>query len=118
MLTFGWNKSGQLGLQPDAGITATSPSPSCSPLLLEDVTVPRPLSLEQTHVSKVACGWNHTLVISDTGGLFAWGANTFGQLGVPQAVKQSERPLHIPQEVCYSKNCLYWSPWGQCDHYK
>ena len=30
---------------------------------------------------QVACGYAHTLALSDEGTLFAWGANSYGQLG-------------------------------------
>ena len=30
---------------------------------------------------QVVCGYAHTLALSDEGALFAWGANSYGQLG-------------------------------------
>ena len=32
-------------------------------------------------IIKVVCGYAHTLAVSDEGQLFAWGANSYGQLG-------------------------------------
>ena len=31
--------------------------------------------------SKVVCGYAHTLALSDSGELYGWGANSYGQLG-------------------------------------
>lgn len=32
-------------------------------------------------ITKAACGWKHTLVLTATGCALAWGAGAFGQLG-------------------------------------
>ena len=32
-------------------------------------------------VTSVVCGYAHTLAVTDEGALFAWGANSYGQLG-------------------------------------
>ena len=57
---------------------------------------------------KVSCGWNHTLAIGDGGSLIAWGSNAFGQLGVPDVVKQTERPIVLQQQV--GKDSHAWVP--------
>ena len=84
---FGWNKNGQLGVPP-----------------CEDVAFPHPLASKLPHsptvrVEKVSCGWNHTLAIGDGGSLIVWGSNAFGQLGVPDVVKHTERPIVLQQQV-------------------
>lgn len=33
-------------------------------------------------IEKVACGYAHTLALSDEGALYVWGGNGFGQLGL------------------------------------
>lgn len=33
-------------------------------------------------LAKVACGYEHTLALSDEGKLYAWGGNSYGQLGI------------------------------------
>ena len=96
MHVFGWNKNGQLGVPP-----------------CEDVTIPHPLTSKLPHsptvrVMKVSCGWNHTLAIGDGGSLIAWGSNAFGQLGVPDVVKQTERPIVLQQQV--GKDSHAWVP--------
>ena len=30
---------------------------------------------------QIVCGYAHTMALSDEGALFAWGANSYGQLG-------------------------------------
>jgi len=61
----GWNNKGQLGLG----------DIDDRPLLCQ---VPF-LAL----VKQVSCGWNHTLAITEAG-LYVWGSNSFGQLGIGQ----------------------------------
>lgn len=48
-------------------------------------TVPKPIriaSLVGLPVAFIACGANHSMVLSKSGAVFGWGKNTFGQLGV------------------------------------
>lgn len=59
----GWNNKGQLGLG----------DIDDRPLLCQ---VPFPALVKQ-----VSCGWNHTLAITEAG-LYVWGSNSFGQLGI------------------------------------
>ncbi|XP_078065282.1 putative E3 ubiquitin-protein ligase HERC3 [Mustelus asterias] len=52
-------------------------------------------SLCQKNIIQVACGSNHTMALSEDGELFAWGQNTYGQLGLgTQEASQS-----VPQSV-------------------
>ncbi|XP_023201664.1 secretion-regulating guanine nucleotide exchange factor isoform X1 [Xiphophorus maculatus] len=46
-------------------------------------------------VAKVACGWDFTLLLTDSGQLFACGSNAFGQLGVGQTVTHSSELLAV-----------------------
>ncbi|XP_033122621.1 RCC1 and BTB domain-containing protein 1-like isoform X2 [Anneissia japonica] len=63
---WGYNGNGQLGL----GNNVNQPSPC------------RVSSIQNTVVSQIVCGYAHALALSDTGVLFAWGANSYGQLGI------------------------------------
>lgn len=45
-------------------------------------------------LSRIACGGYHSLCLSKTGVLFAWGENTFGQLGVGNCDYQN-RPVAV-----------------------
>lgn len=38
---------------------------------------------------QVACGYAHTLVLTDEGQVYAWGANSYGQLGTGNKSNQS-----------------------------
>ncbi|XP_072035164.1 RCC1 and BTB domain-containing protein 1-like [Amphiura filiformis] len=64
---FGWgyNGNGQLGL----GNNVNQPSPC------------RVSSLQGVVVSQIVCGYAHSMALSDEGILYAWGANSYGQLG-------------------------------------
>ncbi|XP_072351454.1 probable E3 ubiquitin-protein ligase HERC4 [Scyliorhinus torazame] len=47
------------------------------------ITKPQLLkSLSEKNIIQVACGNNHSLALSKDGQLFAWGQNTYGQLGI------------------------------------
>ncbi|XP_032437941.1 secretion-regulating guanine nucleotide exchange factor isoform X3 [Xiphophorus hellerii] len=46
-------------------------------------------------VTNVACGWDFTLFLTDSGQLFACGSNAFGQLGVGQTVTHSSELLAV-----------------------
>ncbi|XP_043980367.1 secretion-regulating guanine nucleotide exchange factor isoform X1 [Gambusia affinis] len=46
-------------------------------------------------VSNVACGWDFTLLLTDSGQLLACGSNAFGQLGVGQTVTHSSELLVV-----------------------
>ena len=64
---FGWgyNGNGQLGL----GNNVNQLSPC------------RVSALNNIVIIKVVCGYAHTLALTDEGHLYAWGANSYGQLG-------------------------------------
>lgn len=46
-------------------------------------------------VANVACGWDFTLLLTDSGQLLACGSNTFGQLGVGQTVQDTAELLAV-----------------------
>ncbi|XP_063173848.1 RCC1 and BTB domain-containing protein 1 isoform X2 [Candoia aspera] len=77
---------------------------------------------------KIVCGYAHTLALTDEGSLYAWGANTYGQLGTGnksnhlspvQIMMEKERVIEIA--ACHSTHTsaaktqsglVYM--WGQC----
>ncbi|XP_046853542.1 RCC1 and BTB domain-containing protein 1-like isoform X2 [Xenia sp. Carnegie-2017] len=65
LYSWGYNGNGQLGL----GCNTNQPNPC------------RVTGLIGTFVTKVVCGYAHSLALSDTGNVFSWGANQNGQLG-------------------------------------
>lgn len=79
----GWNKNGQLGL---ASQLVDSPSFCQVPNLLPH------------KITKVSCGWNHTMALTEAGSVYVWGSNAFGQLGLPGVQKQSDSPVQIPTD--------------------
>lgn len=62
---WGYNGNGQLGLGNNIN--------QLNPCLVN--------ALNAVVISKVVCGYAHTLALSDGGHLFGWGANSYGQLG-------------------------------------
>ena len=67
LYTWGNNSKGQLGLGRNSDMVF-------SPSLVESLTgVP---------VAGVTCGGNHTLVVTRSGAVYAWGSNNHGQLGL------------------------------------
>ena len=65
MFGWGYNGNGQLGL--GNNVNQTNP---CRVSALHDVCV-----------AQIVCGYAHTMALTDEGLLYAWGANSYGQLG-------------------------------------
>jgi len=68
LYTWGSNSKGQLGLGRQAGDLVFSPA--------------RVESLVGIPLAGLTCGGNHTVVVSRSGAVFAWGSNSHGQLGL------------------------------------
>ncbi|KAK1335904.1 hypothetical protein QTO34_003703 [Cnephaeus nilssonii] len=80
LFVCGLNKDGQLGL----GHT-------------EDVLYFTPCkSLIGCPIQQVACGWDFTIILTENGQVLSCGSNSFGQLGVPQGLKDVWVPGSIP----------------------
>ncbi|XP_041357060.1 RCC1 and BTB domain-containing protein 1-like [Gigantopelta aegis] len=112
---FGWgyNGNGQLGV----GNNVNQPNP-CRVLG----------ALTGLIISKVVCGYAHTMALTDEGVLYSWGANSYGQLGTSSKANQvyptkvdfnSDRFVeiagchysHISAAVSQSGRVYMW---GQC----
>ena len=65
---MGSNTEGRLGID-DQSVTFSS-----SPCLVSNLSDKSPV--------KLACGWGHTAVITESGDLFSWGVGEFGALGL------------------------------------
>ncbi|KAJ8316665.1 hypothetical protein KUTeg_005784, partial [Tegillarca granosa] len=78
VFTFGANDWGQLGI----GSTKSATKPTCVK------------EFKHEKASLVACGRVHTLVATESGKLYSFGANGEGQLGV-EDVPSSDKPLEI-----------------------
>ena len=77
LFTWGLNADGQLGLGDD--VSRDAPDPVGAPSFV---------------LSSVSVGRNHTLAVENDGTLWAWGDNSFGKLGIPDAVM-----THAPTQV-------------------
>jgi alpha-tubulin suppressor-like RCC1 family protein len=89
LYAFGWNFSGQLGIADNAGTTA----PNATPTL---VTLPGAVG----GVTEVAAGHSHSLAVTSSGQLYAFGANDFGQLGNDKvASTATPAPVGLPGAV-------------------
>ena len=51
--------------------------------------------MEGTKVTSIACGWRHTLVVTDQGSVYAWGRATNGQLGFPSDRDVYDSPFSV-----------------------
>ncbi|XP_064826628.1 RCC1 and BTB domain-containing protein 1-like isoform X3 [Oncorhynchus masou masou] len=112
---FGWgyNGNGQLGVGNNGN----------------QLTPCRLAALQGLCVLQIASGYAHSLALTDEGLLYAWGANTYGQLGTGNKSNQLS-PVHIMAEkesriveiaACHSTHtsaCKTQSGqvymWGQC----
>ncbi|XP_067848698.1 RCC1 and BTB domain-containing protein 1-like isoform X2 [Heptranchias perlo] len=110
--SWGYNGSGQLG----TGINGNQLTPC------------RLSALQGMCVLQIACGYAHTLALTDEGLLYAWGANTYGQLGSGNKTNQLVPVLIILEKeriveiaACHSTHTsaaktqggqVYM--WGQC----
>ncbi len=87
LYAFGDNRYGQLGNSTNAGIDAANPQPAL-------VSLPA----GSGPVVQIAAGAEHSLVLSASGRLYAFGSNDAGQLGVP-AGSGSEAANPAPAQV-------------------
>nr|XP_055191779.1 RCC1 and BTB domain-containing protein 2 isoform X2 [Nyctereutes procyonoides]XP_055191780.1 RCC1 and BTB domain-containing protein 2 isoform X2 [Nyctereutes procyonoides]XP_055191781.1 RCC1 and BTB domain-containing protein 2 isoform X2 [Nyctereutes procyonoides]XP_055191783.1 RCC1 and BTB domain-containing protein 2 isoform X2 [Nyctereutes procyonoides] len=109
---WGYNGNGQLGL----GSSGNQPTPC------------RIAALQGIRIQRVACGYAHTLVLTDEGQVYAWGANSYGQLGTGNKSNQSypapvvvEKDRIVEIAACHSAHTSaaktqggHVYMWGQC----
>ncbi|XP_056650815.1 RCC1 and BTB domain-containing protein 1 isoform X2 [Monodelphis domestica] len=109
---WGYNGNGQLGLGNNGN----------------QLTPCRVAALHSVCVLQIVCGYAHTLALTDEGLLYAWGANTYGQLGTgnksnllspAQIMVEKERVVEIA--ACHSAHTSaaktqggHVYMWGQC----
>uniref|UniRef100_A0A336LYC2 CSON004352 protein n=1 Tax=Culicoides sonorensis TaxID=179676 RepID=A0A336LYC2_CULSO len=61
-----------------------------------DVTTPKIIrTLATKRVIQIACGQFHSLALTDSGDLYAWGANGYGQLGLGMTCEKVTKPTLI-----------------------
>ncbi|GFG40937.1 hypothetical protein Cfor_04032 [Coptotermes formosanus] len=52
-------------------------------------------ALATTFVIQITCGHNHNLALTQNGALYAWGCNSYGQLGIGSQSKQQQKPTLV-----------------------
>ncbi|KAI5077940.1 hypothetical protein GOP47_0007764 [Adiantum capillus-veneris] len=97
--SFGGNQFGQLGTGSDQA--------ELLPRLLDTP------ALENVHATSVSCGARHSAISTDTGRIFCWGWNKYGQLGQGDAVDRSS-PVEVPLEGSCAREiaCGWWHTLG------
>ncbi|KAJ1548155.1 hypothetical protein HK096_003392 [Nowakowskiella sp. JEL0078] len=79
---FGDNSRGQIGISNSDNLD------NCF------VSIPTQVkSLNSNYIKKITCGGYHTGAITQTGKLFMWGSNSFGQLGLSDTVDRLQPAL-------------------------
>lgn len=99
VLVCGNGKNGQLGLTDNNGIPF--------------VEVEHPQKVPGVmDVYSVACGQQHTVVMTSSGRIFVWGSNKHGQLGVDPTLHST---VINPKEICFPQRpdggCILLSGW-------
>ncbi|TRY90880.1 hypothetical protein DNTS_021956 [Danionella cerebrum] len=112
--TYGWgyNCNGQLGL----GNNGNQQTPC------------RIATLQGINIVQVACGYAHTLALTDEGLVYSWGANSYGQLGtgnksnqaVPTLINMDKERM-VEVAACHTSHTSAAKTqsgqvlmWGQC----
>uniref|UniRef100_A0A8C6URZ7 Regulator of chromosome condensation (RCC1) and BTB (POZ) domain containing protein 2 n=2 Tax=Neogobius melanostomus TaxID=47308 RepID=A0A8C6URZ7_9GOBI len=109
---WGYNCNGQLGL----GNNGNQQTPC------------RIAALQGVGIVQVACGYAHTLALTDEGLVYAWGANSYGQLGTGNKSNQAvptlintEKERIVEVAACHTSHTSSAKTqsgqvlmWGQC----
>lgn len=100
LFAWGCNRDGQCGLRlPPSQGDEDDPERAAVPI--------NPFKeFHKCLVTLVACGGSHTLALSSTQQVFAWGNNKHGQLGLSHDEADS---FNVPQEVCtFKEKIVSW----------
>ncbi|CAB1451658.1 unnamed protein product [Pleuronectes platessa] len=109
---WGYNCNGQLGL----GNNGNQQTPC------------RIAALQGVNIVQVACGYAHTLALTDEGLVYAWGANSYGQLGTGNKSNQAlptqintDKDRMVEVAACHTSHTSAAKTqsgqvlmWGQC----
>jgi alpha-tubulin suppressor-like RCC1 family protein len=71
---------------------------------INDVTTPTQITIggDQTTIKKLSLGRSHAMALSDSGNIYTWGCNSFGQLGNGQSDGQSL--VTTPTQISLDEN--------------
>jgi len=64
---------------------------------------PQLISVSGVSFTEIACGSRHSLAISTEGKLYAWGKNTYGQLGIGTTSSYEETPQLVSTGITFAK---------------
>eukprot|EP00252_Welwitschia_mirabilis_P000760 TRINITY_DN10723_c0_g1_i2.p1 TRINITY_DN10723_c0_g1~~TRINITY_DN10723_c0_g1_i2.p1 ORF type:complete len:508 (+),score=111.39 TRINITY_DN10723_c0_g1_i2:348-1871(+) len=100
---FGGNQFGQLGTGGDQA--------EMLPRLLEAS------NLESEHAKTISCGARHTAICTESGKVFCWGWNKYGQLGLADAIDRNV-PCEVSLENYFVTNvaCGWWHTLASANH--
>lgn len=69
-------------------------------------------TLKSIMFPQVACGYAHTLALTDEGAVYAWGANSYGQLGTGNKSNQAlPTQINIDKERWVLKKQSFFMRW-------
>lgn len=84
LYAWGKNGSGQLGI---------------GDLINQSVPVQVLPLANHSSIKEIACGDSHSMVLLEDGSIWAWGDNSFGQLGRPTYTKNKSFPVRVNSDV-------------------
>jgi hypothetical protein len=111
VFSWGYNSFGQLGIGTK-----------------KNTNKPKRIKLDGVKIHKICCGYNHSLLLSEEGDIYAFGNNNFGQIGngnkgnvlKPFKLNLKERIIDIATHfdasisLCLSNDDIIYC-WGSCD---
>jgi hypothetical protein len=65
------------------------------------------LNLQDRVITKVVCGYAHTVALSDVGALYGWGSNIYGQHGT-ENTHDVIAPVHVASEIGRFVICIIY----------
>uniref|UniRef100_A0A8D8QDU4 E3 ISG15--protein ligase Herc6 n=1 Tax=Cacopsylla melanoneura TaxID=428564 RepID=A0A8D8QDU4_9HEMI len=113
LYAWGWNNSGQLGIEDKLDQVLYDPHPVSWP---EDIDPnEKDIDYQGVKIIDIACGARHTLALGEDGSVWGCGWNEYGQLGgisgseeVPKVCTMTR--LSIPDEAAVLKLCAgHWN---------
>lgn len=123
--SWGWNKHKQLGHSEQMPTVAIPTLVELRPSSIAESTEAKVAGgcvpavkveedCEDVNIVSVSCGSRHSVGLSDSGEVYGWGWNGYGQLGG----ERNERVVRIPRRISCMKavfvNCSHWNTLFLC----